>query len=196
MDPVRFLSADDLKAVSHPVRQRILALLVRRGELSGREVVDLLPDAPANPYYHLDVLHGAGLIRESRRVKRRGSYERYYAPVARTFSMDPGALVGDGPETAGVRAGILSVARNGAEEALDGLARALQREIVDPERDVPAINLCTLRIRTERAEELRKRLKAWVEDAVEAGREGALGREDETCVDYTFYQLFFRSGSA
>lgn len=197
MEPIRFLSASDLKAVSHPLRQRILALMVRRGELSGREVVELLPGAPANPYYHLGVLHEAGLIRVARREKRRGSEEKYYAPVARTFSMDPGELVGgEGSRAAELRRGILSVARNGAEEALGGLARALERNLADPERDPPFVNLCTLRIRAERAQELRLRLKAWVEDAVEAGRECALTEEEETCVEYTFYQLFFRAGRA
>jgi len=197
MEPIHFLSASDLKAVSHPVRQRILALMVRRGELSGREVVELLPGAPANPYYHLGVLREAGLIRVARREKRRGSQEKYYAPVARTFSMDPGELVsGRGSRAAELRRGILSVARNGAEEALGGLARALERDLADPERDPPFVNLCTLRIRAGRAEELRLRLKAWVEDAVEAGRECAGAGEPGTCVDFTFYQLFFRAGLA
>lgn len=197
MEPIHFLSASELKAVSHPVRQRILALMVRRGELSGREVVELLPGAPANPYYHLGVLRQAGLIRVARREKRRGSQEKYYVPVARTFSMDPGELVGgSGPKAAEVRTGILSVARNGAEDALDALVRALEGGSADPERDVPFVNLCTLRLRPRRAEELRARLKAWVEDAVEAGRECAGAGDPETCVDFTFYQLFFRAGRA
>lgn len=194
MEPVHFLSADELKAVSHPLRQRILALMVRRGELSGREVLELVPDAPKNPYYHLEVLCGAGLIRLVREEKRRGSSERYYAPVARTYSMDPGELVGGGSPGAGeVRAGVLSVARNGAEAALDGLARALEREPIGAEGDVPFVNLCTFRVHPGRADELRDRLKTWLEDMAEAAREGA-ELEDDECVDYTLYQLFFRGG--
>lgn len=191
MDPVHFLSAESLKAVSHPLRQRILALLVRRGELSGREIRDTVPGASKNPYYHLGVLRRAGLIRLARTEKRRGSSEKYYAAVARTFSMDPGELVAGSTGAAATRSGILSVARTGAEEALDALARSLEQKTIDTEDEIPFVNLCTLRLRPHRAEDLRARMKSWLEDAAEAVREGGGSDGADDRVEYVFYQLLF-----
>lgn len=188
MKPVHFLSAGTLSAVSHPLRQRILALLVEKGELSGRQIVRLVRGAPKNPYYHLDVLRKAGLVEVVREERRRGSTEKYYASVARTFSLDPAELV-RGEERAAVRAGVLSVARNGAEGALEALAGSLEH---DPaETGVPFVNLCALRLPRSRAAELRERLKAWVEDALAAACSDPDGEEDEECAKYVFYQLFF-----
>lgn len=194
MDAVRFLSADQLRAVSHPLRQRIVALLVRRGELSGRQIRDLIPGAPSNPYYHLALLERAGLIRVVREEQRRGASEKYYAAVARTYSMDPGELVGGAGPAEGVRAGVLGVARNGAESALSALARSLERRSIDSEGDIPFVNLCTLRLNAKRAEQLRMRLKAWLEDAMEAAAEAAGSGAADQLEEYVFYQLFFPGG--
>lgn len=191
MDAVHFLTAEELSAVAHPLRQQILGLLVQRGELSGREIKDLLLEGTTNPYYHLDVLREAGLVHVVRRAQRRGSVEKFYAAVARTFSMDPGELVTGNPRAAEVRTGILTVARSGAEAALGALARSLEPEDAYAKRPVPFVNLCTLRLPEDRAQELRARMKTWLEDVAEAGREESFTEEDGTCVEYTFYQLFF-----
>lgn len=193
MDSVRFLTARDLRAVSHPVRQQMLALLVRHGELSGREMRELIPNAPSNPYYHLGVLERAGLIRVVREEPRRGAQERYYTAVARTYSMDPGELVGPGVLTDNVRTGVLGVARNGAESALAALARTLETAAMPSRAEVPFINLCMLRLAPARAEEMRARLKDWLEEAAEAAREAASEEESDECEEYVFYQLFFHA---
>ena len=59
---------DTLKALAHPVRLRILALL-RNGELCGCEVADVLGLAPSTVSEHLTDLRRTGLVRE-RKVGR------------------------------------------------------------------------------------------------------------------------------
>lgn len=111
---MHYLSRKQLAAVAHPLRQKVLDLLVERGELSGREIVELIPGAPSNPCYHLEVLRKARLIRVVRTAPRRGVTEKYYAAIARTFSLRPQELLGTrGRRGRPIREGIVSVAREG-----------------------------------------------------------------------------------
>ena len=61
-DPIRPL-VDTLKALAHPVRLRILALL-RDGELCVCEVAEVLGLAPSTVSEHLTDLRRTGLVRE------------------------------------------------------------------------------------------------------------------------------------
>jgi DNA-binding transcriptional ArsR family regulator len=190
------LSRAQLAAVSHPLRQRMLDLLVEHGELSGRQLLELIPGSPSNPYYHLRVLLKAGLVEVARSVGRRGATEKYYAPVASTYSLDPRELLGTvGSSGRAVRAGILAVAREGAESALDELAEALAGGATGGGGEDPFITMCTVKLPQARAATLRASLKAWLEeamaeDAVGTGRGDA---EEGPCAEYVFYQLFFPS---
>lgn len=192
MEQIHYLSRKQLAAVAHPLRQKVLDLLGERSELSGREIVELIPGAPSNPYYHLEVLRKAGLIRVVRTAPRRGVTEKFYAAVARTFSLRPEELLGTlGGRGRPIRKGIVSVAREGAESALTDLARALDTGATGGGGEEPLINLCRLRLSPERAEALRAQLSACLTAALEevdaSGRDAA-GRQ------YVFYQLFFPQG--
>ena len=66
--PVRTWSADELelarlaRAIAHPLRLRILALLRQRGECVCGALVDELPRAQSTISQHLKVLKEAGLV--------------------------------------------------------------------------------------------------------------------------------------
>jgi DNA-binding transcriptional ArsR family regulator len=189
MRTIQYLSRSPLAAVAHPIRQRILDLLVERGPLSGREITGLIPEAPSNPYYHLGVLRKAGLIEVVRTAPRRGVTERYYGSVARTFSLDPAELLGTtGPRGRAVRGDIVRVAREGAESALADLAVALEAGAAGGSGEEPLINLCSVRLTRERAQALRDRLSACLVETLE---EGDSTDPDPAGAEYVFYQLFF-----
>ena len=61
-------SVDSLKAIAHPVRLRILALL-RGGELCVCQITEILGLAPSTISEHLSLLRRAGLIVERREGK-------------------------------------------------------------------------------------------------------------------------------
>ena len=61
-------SVDNLKAIAHPVRLRILALL-RGGELCVCQITEILGLAPSTVSEHLSLLRRAGLIVERREGK-------------------------------------------------------------------------------------------------------------------------------
>ena len=55
--------AEQLKALAHPARLRILAVLAARGSCVCGEIVEVLPLAQATVSQHLKVLKEAGLLR-------------------------------------------------------------------------------------------------------------------------------------
>ena len=88
-----------IKALTHPLRLRIVELLCE-GERTTKQVADALGEKPTKLYHHVDVLEKAGLIRMTRTRQNRGTVERYYEAVARSFTASatlfqpesPGAL--------------------------------------------------------------------------------------------------------
>lgn len=80
-------SFEELKAVSDPLRSRILAVL-SRGAMTTLQVARELGEKPTRLYHHVDLLERAGLIRLVREQPKRGTVERYLEPVARVFVID------------------------------------------------------------------------------------------------------------
>jgi len=66
-----------LKAVGHPVRHEILAILVA-GEASAKELAARLHMPLSNVSYHVKVLRELGLLVLVRETPRRGAVERHY----------------------------------------------------------------------------------------------------------------------
>lgn len=78
-------SPGQLKALSHPLRQRMLFALGREPATTSQLAVSL-GERKGNIGHHLKVLHEAGLVRvvETRQV--RGGTEQYYQRTARRMS--------------------------------------------------------------------------------------------------------------
>src|SRR3954451_20595885 len=73
---------DLAKALSHPLRQRILERLSAAGEASPNELARVL-DAPlGNVAYHVRMLVGLGCVELTRTRPRRGALEHYYRAIA------------------------------------------------------------------------------------------------------------------
>jgi DNA-binding transcriptional ArsR family regulator len=73
---------DLAKALSHPLRQRILERLSAAGEASPNELARVL-DAPlGNVAYHVRMLLGLGCVELTRTRPRRGALEHYYRATA------------------------------------------------------------------------------------------------------------------
>jgi DNA-binding transcriptional ArsR family regulator len=66
-----------IKALSHPLRVQILALLDGRVR-SPKELADELAEPLGNVSYHVRTLAGLGLIKLVKKVPRRGAIEHYY----------------------------------------------------------------------------------------------------------------------
>ena len=79
---------DQVKVLADPLRIRILEALLE--ERTTKQVADLLGEKPTKLYHHVDALEKVGLIALSRTRQNRGTVEKYYLAVARTFRADLG----------------------------------------------------------------------------------------------------------
>jgi DNA-binding transcriptional ArsR family regulator len=77
-----------LTALGHPLRQRLLILLHKRGEASPRELAGLSGERLGNVSYHVRVLRDAGCCELVRTEPRRGAVEHFYRATARPMLDD------------------------------------------------------------------------------------------------------------
>lgn len=94
---------DQLRALSHPLRNRILTSLDRDGATIS-QLANRLRTNKGNVAHHLGVLVSAGLVRKGRTRTVRGGTEQYFLPVGRRVRF------GTGPDGAPIRAMLATVA--------------------------------------------------------------------------------------
>jgi DNA-binding transcriptional ArsR family regulator len=75
------------KALSHPMRTRILTILNEQ-VASPNEIAQMLDERLPNVSYHVRALHDLGTIELVRTAQRRGAIEHYYRALMRPFFSD------------------------------------------------------------------------------------------------------------
>jgi DNA-binding transcriptional ArsR family regulator len=80
---------EQVKVLADPLRVRILEAL-GPGEFTTKQVAQQLGEKPTRLYHHVEALERVGLVRLSRTQQVRGTVEKYYIAVARTFRADSG----------------------------------------------------------------------------------------------------------
>ena len=75
------------KALSHPMRAHILAILNER-VASPNEIAGIIDERLPNVSYHVRALHELGCIELVRTAQRRGAIEHYYRALKRPFFSD------------------------------------------------------------------------------------------------------------
>lgn len=124
---------DQFKALSHPLRQRVLTRLAEEPR-STKQVAELLGEKPTRLYHHVAALEKAGLVRLVRTQQKRGTTEKYYSAVARRFHVDPTLFQseagGDSPEAMAVAMVNQLLEKTSEEVAL--LARELETKPKPP----------------------------------------------------------------
>jgi DNA-binding transcriptional ArsR family regulator len=74
---------EQIKVLADPLRIKILEALCE--ERTTKQVAELLGEKPTKLYHHVDALERVGLIKLSRTRQNRGTLEKYYQSVARSF---------------------------------------------------------------------------------------------------------------
>jgi DNA-binding transcriptional ArsR family regulator len=138
-------SPEQLKALAHPLRQRLLYALGERPATISQLAVSFGAQK-GNIAHHLKVLHAAGMVHivETRQV--RGGTEHYYQRTARRV------YVGGPP---------------GASTA--AMLQAVADEITSVPVEPPLLVLRHLRLTADQARRLTETLTALVEEAADAG---------------------------
>jgi hypothetical protein len=83
-------SLDQIKVLADPLRIRVLEAFCQ--ERTTKQVAQLLREKATKLYHHVDALERVGLIALSRTRQNRGTVEKYYLAVARTFRADSRAF--------------------------------------------------------------------------------------------------------
>ncbi len=142
---MRLTEPDQLKALGHVMRTRIVTLLLDR-TASVSQLADALEAPVGTVGHHLGVLEDAGLVEVVTTRQVRGIVEKRYGRTARLFLLDHPA-----PE--------------GAEFALGVLDEARAEAVVDLERDlVPAAAIAYTRLPPERVAAFGERLKELIDE--------------------------------
>jgi DNA-binding transcriptional ArsR family regulator len=125
---------EQLKALSDPLRQRLVELFARG--MTIKQAAAALGAKPTRLYHHVDQLLAAGLIRVAREEKVRAVIERTFEAAARRFVVSPSAFGGEG-------------GRAGARERI---ARAYVEELLAAAEDEEgAIRIMRTRLRLGQA---------------------------------------------
>ena len=123
---------DQLKALGHPLRLRVLETLggTDGDELTNRELANRLGVDPGHLHFHVRMLLSAGLIEL---VERSGGREKPYRAVARHVRVAP-ELIATGAANDAREAMLDQVRQGWAEYASSGTFRSAQLTIrLDPE---------------------------------------------------------------
>src|SRR5713226_4305487 len=122
--------AEQLKALGHPLRLKVLEMLGGEGErpLTNRELAQRLSVDPGHLHFHVKMLLRAGLIERAEGGKGR---EKPYRAVAKTIRVAPELLAGGGASD--MQAAMIDeVQREYAAYASDGSFRAAQLTLKMP----------------------------------------------------------------
>ncbi|MEM7280557.1 MAG: helix-turn-helix domain-containing protein [Pseudomonadota bacterium] len=109
---------EQVKAITHPIRQRLFEQLAK-APATAKQLAEDLGYKPTRLYHHMEKLENAGLINLIRTEQVRGTTAKYYEAVADSLRIDP-TLLGDESSAALEKAGL---------GVLDGLLQNLRQDI-------------------------------------------------------------------
>ena len=98
LESFRISDIDQVKALSHPLRMRIIETLAASDPMTTKQVADGLGEKPTRLYHHVGLLQKAGLIRLTHTQQNRGTTEKYYEPIAKQFRADADLFADESPE--------------------------------------------------------------------------------------------------
>lgn len=81
--------AIDIELLLHPIRMRIMQLLIPDKELTARQIIQFMPEVPqASLYRHLAILQQANVIEVSAESRIRGTVEKTYKLIQTDLRQD------------------------------------------------------------------------------------------------------------
>jgi DNA-binding transcriptional ArsR family regulator len=83
LDSYRISDLEQVKALAHPLRMRIIEALAASEPMTTKQVAESLGEKPTRLYHHVDLLEKTGLIRLTHTRQNRGTTEKYFEAIAR-----------------------------------------------------------------------------------------------------------------
>lgn len=174
MKPIHTLTEiEQIKALADPLRLRILETLCSEGAMTTKQVAGLLGEKVTRLYHHVDILERVGIIRLVRTKQNRGTLEKYYEAVAKTFAVDKNLFgLATGDDVASGELG--TVFTTALQTTMKEIRESLRRR-----RDVDIEDLVLARVLVQATPEeiasMQKKLRKILKDAADAQpKEGAV----------------------
>jgi DNA-binding transcriptional ArsR family regulator len=126
-DSLTLTELEQVRVLADPLRMRVVEVLCR-GERTTKQVAEELGEKPTKLYHHVEALEKVGIVRQTRTRRNRGTLERYYVAVARSFRADPRLFGGGGsPKSAAMQSMVSALLGSTAQE-LERLAASAGAE--------------------------------------------------------------------
>lgn len=135
---------EQIKVMAHPLRMKLLEAFSHK-PITTKQVAALLAERPTKLYHHVDALERVGLIRLVRTCKKRGTIEKYYQTVARTFAVDRRLFTLKGQARA-AQSGMLDVITGIFEDTVSEIQQNLAARLGKPKTDEKRIIVSHSRI--------------------------------------------------
>jgi DNA-binding transcriptional ArsR family regulator len=149
--PPRVPGLAEMRALAHPLRLRILEVFAEQPRTT-KQVAAMLGEPPTRLYHHVAALERAGLLRLTETRKKRGTVERWYEAIARTFRTPP--RLGKRQSTSKASAARRAIALAVLEQSRQELVAAMHR----PRGDRPLLGRLMIIAPREKVAAVRKRL--------------------------------------
>jgi DNA-binding transcriptional ArsR family regulator len=169
---------EQIKVLADPLRLRILEAFGE--ERTTKQVADLLGERPTKLYHHVDALEKVGLIALARTRQNRGTVEKYYLAVARSFRADSRAFQSTARARSRKGTAILQVVSTLFETTSAELAALADREADATGSIEKEAIVSFLEIRASEAElkKIRGKLDALVRALTALAKDAADGDDD------------------
>jgi len=162
-------SLEQIKVMAHPLRMRLLEAFSHK-PITTKQVAEFLAERPTKLYHHVDALERVGLIKLVRTSKKRGTVEKYYQAVARTFAVDR-QLFRLAPHARAAHSGMQKVITGMFDDTLSEIHESLAKRTNAPKPEQNPVIVTRLRIRLTPVQiaVLDKKIKALLKE-FEAGK--------------------------
>lgn len=172
---------DQLRAVAHPLRLRMLELFTQ-GARTTKQVAELLGEPPTKLYHHANALERAGLLKLARTRRNRGAVEKWYVAAMGTVS---GRRLSESRPMKQAISGLAAV-------ALEESRREVELALRKPDGPRPLVMRLTAFGDEHRIAEIRKSIHQLVKELRD--QKGETRREDKDAQRWTLTISFAPAG--
>jgi DNA-binding transcriptional ArsR family regulator len=182
---------DQVKVLADPLRIRILEAFCE--ERTTKQVAELLGEKPTRLYHHVDALEKVGLIRLSRTRQNRGTLEKYYLAVARSFRADSSIFQTTedsrgGDQRAALRNMVSMIFDTTAAELARMMGKADAEDVLEKQG---IVSFLEIRGTKKELDEVRDKLNALVASLTATGEGDAAREETEDAERYRLTLAYY-----
>ncbi len=189
VDSYQISDLEQVKALAHPLRMRILETLVASDPMTTKQVAEALGEKPTRLYHHVDKLEKVGLIRLTYTRQNRGATEKYYEAIARSFRAGAELFSDDstGEQEAAFVPMIRTVFDNTTNELMRLVTANKSARLIE---DEGILSYCEIHLSQEEVDEFQQKLQDVLEH-LQGSEDSAASLDDENLRKYRLTLAYY-----